>query len=120
MSQEQSRPPGPQEAIQRVKQAETEARRIVQNAREQESVQILQQAREESSRVREKHLSQARERAAQQRSELIEEAEAEARKIRGEAEQEAGDLRKAAEPLIPGAVAKTADKIAALLQDRPV
>jgi vacuolar-type H+-ATPase subunit H len=120
MRKEQSLHPGPQEAIQRVKQAETEARRIVQNAREQESVQILQQAREESSRIREKHLSQARERAAQQRSALIEEAEAEARRIRADGEQEAGELRKAAESLIPGAVAKTADKITALLQDKPV
>lgn len=119
MSQDQSRPPDPQEAIQRVKQAETEARRIVQNARDQESVQILQQARDESSLLREEHLNRARERAAKQKSVLIEEAEAEARKIHADAEQEAGALRKAALPLIPGAVAKTVDKIAALLKDRP-
>ena len=119
MSQEQSRHPGPQDAIQRVKQAETEARRIVQNARNQESVQILQQAQEESSLTREEHLSRARERAAQQKSALIAEAQAEAGKIQADAEQEAGALRKAALPLIPGAVAKTMDKIAALLQDKP-
>ena len=119
MSQDQPLHPGPLEAIQQVKQAETEGRHIVQNAREQESVQILQQAREESSQIREKLLSLAREKAARQKSTLIEEAEAEAGIIRAEAEKEAGALREAAQPLIPGAVAKTVDKIAALLQDRP-
>jgi len=119
MSQDQTRHPGSQEAIQRIKQAETEARRIVQNAREQESAQILQQAREESSLIREKRLSAARERAAQQKSMRIEEAEAEAGKIWAGAEQEAGAIRMAAKSLFPGAVSKTGDKIAALLQDRP-
>jgi vacuolar-type H+-ATPase subunit H len=103
-----------------VREAETEARRIVQNAREQESVQILQQAGEESSRIREEHLRRAREKAVQQRNELIAEAEDEAEKIRAEAEREAESLHKAAEPLIPGAADKTAGRIASLLQDRQV
>ena len=117
MNQEPSRRPGPQEAIRRVKQAETDARRIIQNAREQESVQILDQAREESSRIREELMNRARERAARQRSAMIQGAEAEVEKIRAASEKEAAALREAAEPLIPAVVAQAADKITSLLRD---
>ena len=118
MSQEKARHPGPQDAIQRVQQAEAEGRRIVQNAREQESAQILQQAEESAQKTRDELLAQAREQARQQRSSLIAQAEEEAGKIHAESERVAGSLRVAAESLISEAVAKTAEKIAALLRQR--
>jgi vacuolar-type H+-ATPase subunit H len=118
MSHDKARHPGPQEAIQRVQQAETEGRHIVQNAREQESAQILQQAEESAQKTRDEILAQAREQARQQRLSLIEKAEEEAAKIHAESEREAGALREAAESFFSEAVAKTADKIAALLRQR--
>jgi len=120
MSHEKTRHPGPQEAIKRVQQAEAEGRRIVQNAREQESVQILQKAQESAQKAREELLAQAREQARQHRKSLIEQAEAEASKTHSESEKEAGALRKAAKPLVPEAVSKAAEKIAAILHQRQV
>ncbi len=120
MSHEKTRHPGPQEAIKRVQQAEAEGRRIVQNAREQESVQILQKAQESAQKAREELLAQAREQARQHRKSLIEQAEAEASKTHSESEKEAGALRKAAKPVVPEAVSKTAAKIAAILHQRQV
>ena len=118
MSHDKARHPGPQEAIQRVQQAEAEGRRIVQNAREQESAQIMQQAEESTQKARDELLAESREQARQQRASLIEQAKAEAGEIYTESEQEAESLRKAAESLVPEAIAKTADKIAALLRQR--
>jgi vacuolar-type H+-ATPase subunit H len=118
MSHDKAPHPGPQEAIRRVQQAEAECRRIVQNAREQESSQILQQAEEAAQKARAELLARAREQAQQQRSSLIKQAEEEAEEIRAETEREAGSLREAAGSLIPEAVSKAADRIAVLLRER--
>ncbi len=120
MSQNQSRYSSPQEALSKVKEAEAKAGLLVQNARDTESVQILQDAQEDAHKVREALLSEARRSAEQQKTTAVKNAEAEALRIRQETEAELQSLRKAVEPLIPGAVTKTKEKIVLLLGNRPV
>lgn len=119
MSQDQNRHFSPQEALSKVKEAEAEAGRLVQDAREKESVQILQDAQDEAHKTREALLSEARKTAEEQKTAAVQNAEAEAMQIRQDSEVEIQSLRKAVEPLKAEAVAKTVEKIAALLGNRP-
>lgn len=120
MSQDRNRHLSPQEALSKVKEAEVEAGRLVQEARENESAQILLDAQEEARKAHEALLSKARKTAEEQKSAAVQNAEAEALQIRQETEAEIQSLRKAVEPLKAEAVAKTVEKIAALLGNRPV
>jgi vacuolar-type H+-ATPase subunit H len=110
----------PLEALSRVKEAEAEAGRTVRAAREKESVQILEELQEEIRKLRDRHLSEAKAQADRRTRERIREAEDEARKIQDAAEAEAEKLRSSAASLVPDAVAKTAAKIAEIIQDRPL
>ena len=116
MSHDTARQPGPEEAIRRIQEADSEGRHIVRNAREQEAAQILQDAQEAAQKSRDGILAQAREKARQQREALLAQAQAEAEKIHAESEQDAASLRKAAGSLVPEAVARTAEKIAGLIR----
>lgn len=120
MSDQTTRRTEPLEALSRVKEAEAEADRIVRDARENESVQILQELQEEIQKLREQRLSDARAQAEQRLQERIREAQAEARDIGKDAEAEAARLRSVAASQIPDAVAKTATKIAEIIKDRPL
>ncbi len=80
----------------------------------------VQDAQEDARKVREALLNEARRSAEQQKTAAVQKAEAEALRIRQETEAELQSLRKAVEPLIPGAVAKTKEKIVLLLGKRPV
>ena len=106
----------PQDALNQIKGAEAEAKKIIQRAREKDSMRIIQEAQEEARKIIEEHLSGIRDKARNTRLTLIQQAEKEAEEIRKNAEKEATALRKKAEILIPEAVRKTANKISALLK----
>jgi vacuolar-type H+-ATPase subunit H len=70
------------EALDRIKQAEAEARNAVRDAREKAGPGILQEAHEEAKKNREKKISAAREKAAKTKDALVAEAKNEADEIR--------------------------------------
>ena len=70
------------EALDRLKQAEAEARDAVRDAREKTGPGIVQAAHEEAKQLREKKIAAARDKAAKTKDELIAEAKREADEIR--------------------------------------
>lgn len=70
------------EALEKIRQAEDQARKIVGDAREGTSLKIIQEAQDEARSIKEKTLKEARERAKRMREEMIEKAEGEAERIR--------------------------------------
>jgi vacuolar-type H+-ATPase subunit H len=117
-NQAKDRPIEPLEILEKIKAAEAEAGRIVQEAKEREAVRIQQKALDESRALREKLLAEAGERAKQNQADRLRQAEKEARMIRRETEELAAELRSRAEPLIPDAVAGTRSKITQVLKDK--
>lgn len=106
----------PQDALNLIKDAEAEAKKTIQEAREKDSMRIIHEAQEEARKIIEDHLSGIRDKARNARLTLIRQAEKEAEEIRKNAEEEAMALRKKTEILMPEAVRKTANKISDLLK----
>ncbi len=108
----------PSEILEKIKAAEAEAGRIVQEASEREAVRIQQKARDESRALRDKLLSEAEDRAKRNQADRLRQAEKEAQIIRGETEKLAEGLRSRVAPLIPDAVVSTKSKITRVLRDK--
>jgi len=108
----------PSEILEKIKAAEAEAGRIVQEAREREAARIQQKARDESRALRDKLLSEAEDRAKRNQADRLRQAEKEAQIIRGETEKLAEGLRGRVAPLISDAVVSTKSKITRVLRDK--
>ena len=76
------------EALDRIKQAEAEARDAVRKAREKAGPGIVQAAHEEAKKHREIKIAAAREEAAKKKDALIDEAKREAEEIRKKTESD--------------------------------
>ena len=98
-------------ALKRVKEAEEEARRIIQDAREKASPKIVQDAYEEAKKIKESRLTKARIKADEKKNDIIQQAAEEAEKIRKKAEEDTASLRKGAEKVMSEAIKKVAEKI---------
>ena len=99
------------EALQKIKEAEEEAKKIVQGAQETTSVQIIQDAQEEAKQIRENALEEARKNGQVKRATIIQKAKAEAEEITHQTEQEKAALRKRTEGQIEEAVIKVSERI---------
>ncbi len=99
------------DALQRIKEAEEKARKIVEKAREETALKIIQEAHEEAEKIKERHLNRARKKADEKRSALIQEATKEAAEIRERAEQEIVSLKKKTEKAMSKAVSQISDRI---------
>ena len=99
------------EALQKIKIAEKDAKKIVQDAQEITSVQIVQDAQEEAKQIREKAVEDARKNGQVRRATIIQKAKAEADQITLQAEQEMAVLRQRTENQLEEAVIKVAEKI---------
>jgi vacuolar-type H+-ATPase subunit H len=110
MSQEQKRSEA-LEALQRIKEAEEEARRIIEEAQQRAASNVIRDAYEEAKKIKENHLNQTRKRALEKKNSLISEAEREAEKIKKETAEEAQAISRKAEAFIPRVVEEFARKI---------
>jgi vacuolar-type H+-ATPase subunit H len=81
------------EALQKIKEAELEARKIVQDARDKTSVKILQDANKDADQIKERVLDEARKQAQEKKRSLIKEADNEVKRIRKETQAEIGRLK---------------------------
>ncbi len=99
------------DALNRIKEAEEKARKIVQEAREKTSVKIIEDAHREAGKIKERHLNMARKSAEERKSAIIQEAAKEAGEIREKAEREIISLKRQAEKAMPGAVNQISDRI---------
>ena len=70
------------DALQRIREAEEKARKIVQDARETKAAKIIQDADDEAKKIKERHLNQARQKAEQRKSAIVQRAAKEAGEIR--------------------------------------
>jgi V/A-type H+-transporting ATPase subunit G/H len=99
------------EALQKIKEAEEEARKIVREAQDTTSVQIIQDAQDQAQQIKENALEEARRSGQVKRATIIQKAKAEAEEITLQAEQEKSALRQKTESQLEDAVAKVAEKI---------
>jgi vacuolar-type H+-ATPase subunit H len=99
------------EALQRIKEAEEEARRIIKDAQERAASNVIQDAYEEAKKIKESHLNQTKKRTLEKKNLLISEARREAEKIKKETAEEAQAISRKAEALIPRVVEEFAKKI---------
>lgn len=104
-------------ALQKIKETEEEAEKIIRNAREKDAQQNIQEAFTESKKIKEDILANARKQAEKVKSEIINKADDEAGEIRKQAGFEERELRETAEKNMPFAVKKTAEKIKSLLKE---
>jgi vacuolar-type H+-ATPase subunit H len=103
-------------ALEKVKDAEARARRIVQEAQEITSAQMIKDASEESERVKQNQLVMARKAAEARKKAILAAALKEAEKIRIEAEKETAALRQKAAASKAEAVKKMTRRIRELLE----
>ncbi|MFC2170023.1 hypothetical protein ACFLRM_05610 [Acidobacteriota bacterium] len=99
------------DALQKIRESEEEARRIINGAREETSVQIVQDAYDEAKKIKEQYLSEGRNKAEDKKKTIIQKAAEEADKIRKESEEEAAALVSSSETRKTGAIDNVAEKI---------
>lgn len=99
------------EALRKIKEAEEKANKIVREAQDITSVQIIQDALEEARQIREKAVEEARKNGQVKRAAIIQKAKAEADRITLQAEQEMSALRRRTENQLEEAATKVAAKI---------
>ena len=103
------------EALQKIKKAEEEAKKIIREAHETTSVQIFQDAQDEAEQIKEQALVEARENGQVKRAAIIQKAKAEAEEITNQAEQEKFALQQRTEDQLEDAALKAAEKIRGFL-----
>ncbi len=108
------------EALEKIKEAEEQARAIVLEAREKLSAEITKEASEEAERTKKRDLARAKEEAEAHKKAILEKATDEAEKIRAETEKETAELRRRASALMAEAIKKTSLKVEEFLEGRPV
>jgi vacuolar-type H+-ATPase subunit H len=85
---------GALEALEKIKEAEDQARKIIHEAKEEMSLKIIQEAQNEARTIKEKSIKEARAKAQKIRAELIKKAEEDAAQVRAETRRETEILRK--------------------------
>ncbi len=81
------------DALQKIKESEAEARKIIQEAREKTSVKIIQDAHKDAEQIKERMIGEARQKAQEKKRSIIQEAEHEVKKIAEEIQAEIDRLR---------------------------
>ncbi len=99
------------EALQKIKQAEAEARKIIHDARENMSLKIIQDAHNEAEQIKKRVLDEARKAADKQKEAIIREARDKVRRINDETQAEIENLRKKSAAVKDDVVAKVAARI---------
>jgi len=99
------------EALQKIKKAEIEARKIVQDAREKTSVKIIQDAYKDADQIKEHVLNEARKQAQEKKRSIIQEAEKEANRTKEESQAEIDRLREGSKDARNEAIARAAANI---------
>ena len=99
------------DALQKIKEAETEARKIVQEAREMTSVKIITDARADAKEIKARMLKEARDQAQEKKGSIIQDAQVEVRKIAEETKAEVERLRNIPTNIRSRAIEKVAANI---------
>lgn len=81
------------EALQKIKEAEIEARKIVRDAREKTSVKIIQDAHKDADQIKARVLAEALKQARENKKSIIQEAEKDVKKIIKESQIEIDRMR---------------------------
>ncbi len=105
------------DALQKIKEAETEARKIVQEAREKTSVKIIQDAYKDADQIKERVLSEARKQAQDKKRSIIQEAENEVKRIIDESKAEIDRLRERSVDTRTEAITKVAANIRKAIEE---
>lgn len=99
------------DALQKIKEAEVEARKIVQDARENTSAKIIQDASKDADQIKEHVIEEARKRAQEKKKSIIGEADSEVQRIREEIQAEIGRLKESSADVRTDVIAKVAANI---------
>ena len=99
------------DALQKIKDAEDEARKIIQDAHEKTSVKIIQDAQKDADEVKERMLAEARDKARERKKSIIQGAKLEVKKIAAEAQTEIERLRNLPTDSRSRAIEKVAENI---------
>ena len=79
-------------ALQKIKEAEERARRIIQEAQEITAIQIVQEAHEEARKIRARFLEKAKKKAEEKKKEIVDKAKKERDKIEKDSDREISEL----------------------------
>jgi len=99
------------EALEKIKEAEDKARKIVREAKEETSLKIIQEAQNEARAFKEKTAKEAKGKALKIREEMIKRAEKEADQIRAETKRETEILHKRGSAAQAEAVKKVSEEM---------
>lgn len=91
-------------ALQKIKEAEKNARHLIRDAQERLAPRIIQEAHQEARKIRESRLAKAKKDAEEKKNAIIGRASKEADRIRDEAKEEASALRQKARKAMPQVV----------------
>jgi vacuolar-type H+-ATPase subunit H len=99
------------DALQKIKEAEAEARQIVQDAREKTSEKIIQDAYKDAEQIKERVLVEARKKAQEKKKSIIRDAHNEVKSIEEKTREEIDRLLKISSKSRTQAIAKVAASI---------
>jgi vacuolar-type H+-ATPase subunit H len=103
-------------ALERIKDSESEARKIIQRAREEVATKIIPQAHQKARKTGHKSLEEARLRAEENKARMLKDSRKEAENILLGAEKEIQELRNQTEKIMPAAINRAAEKIKDILK----
>lgn len=106
--------------LEKIKEEEEKARKLIDEARKAKASKIIQDAYEEAQKIKEDSLAKARREAEENEKAIIKKASVEAERIRDKAEGEAERLRKRVKSLLPKAVDKVRERIRQYLEGRSI
>ena len=107
-------------SLRKIKEAEEDARKLVEEAQKSKASMIIQEAYEEAERIKKDYLAKAHRQAEEKGKAIIEKALSEAERIRKKAKEEEEALRRQAELYFPEAVEKARERIRNYLAGRPI
>jgi vacuolar-type H+-ATPase subunit H len=104
------------DALQKIKEAEAEARKIVEDAQDKTSVKIIQDAYEDANQIKERVLLEARKQAQEKKESIIQSAKIEVKEIEDEIQAGIDRLQKISSKRRNQAVAKVAESIRRVIE----
>lgn len=107
-------------SLRKIKEAEGEARKLVDEAQKSKASMIIQDAYEEAERIKKNYLAKASKQAEEKRKAIIEKALSEAERIRKKTKEEEEALRRRAESYFPEAIEKARERIRNYLEGRSI
>lgn len=99
------------QALQKIKEAEAEARKIIHDAHENTSLKIIQDARKEAIQIEERVLDNARKEALRKKEAIVQDAQSEVRRINQETQEEIARLQEKSAAVKEEVIAKVAARI---------